>query len=590
MKSSSLTYILSQLWKHISQKRKRHFLILLLLTIVASFAEVISLGAVLPFIGILTQPEKVYTSPWMQGTIHLFDIKSKDELLMPLAAGFAIFALFAGGLRLLLLWYSFRLSNATGSDLSVEVYRRTLYQPYRIHLERSSSEIISGITQKVALATNILISTVSVITSSFLFFSIIATLIVINPFTAILGGISFGLAYMIVALLTKPHLVKNSISIAKEQTNVVKALQEGLGAIRDVLLDGTQKVYISIYQNAVIKLQTANSQNSFMSQAPRYAMETFGMVLISGFVMYLSDRPGGVTEALPVLAMLAIGAQRLLPIMQQIYGNWSVVVGSKAPLTHVIDLLSQPLPVDVNETNQQPMLFNDSIVLNNISFSYRVSNNNTWILDKVNWEIKKGARVGLIGKTGSGKSTILDLIMGLIEPTNGKLLVDGIPIDAKNLRSWQLTVAHVPQSIFLSDGTIAENIAFGVPKELIDKERLLNSVKQASLEELINSKPEGFETIVGERGVKLSGGQRQRIGIARALYKQAKVLIFDEATSALDSETETAVMSSIENLSQDLTIILVAHRISTLKNCHTIVNLEKGKIEGFYTYKELQKN
>ncbi len=590
MKSSSLTYILSQLWKHISQKRKRHFLILLLLTIVASFAEVISLGAVLPFIGILTQPEKVYTSPWMQGAIHLFDIKSKDELLMPLAAGFAIFALFAGGLRLLLLWYSFRLSNATGSDLSVEVYRRTLYQPYRIHLERSSSEIISGITQKVALATSILISTVSVITSSFLFFSIIATLIVINPFTAILGGISFGLAYMIVALLTKPHLVKNSISIAKEQTNVVKALQEGLGAIRDVLLDGTQKVYISIYQNAVIKLQTANSQNSFMSQAPRYAMETFGMVLISGFVMYLSDRPGGVTEALPVLAMLAIGAQRLLPIMQQIYGNWSVVVGSKAPLTHVIDLLSQPLPVDVNETNQQPMFFNDSIVLNNISFSYRVSNNNTWILDKVNWEIKKGARVGLIGKTGSGKSTILDLIMGLIEPTNGKLLVDGIPIDAKNLRSWQLTVAHVPQSIFLSDGTIAENIAFGVPKELIDKERLLNSVKQASLEELINSKPEGFETIVGERGVKLSGGQRQRIGIARALYKQAKVLIFDEATSALDSETETAVMSSIENLSQDLTIILVAHRISTLKNCHTIVNLEKGKIEGFYTYKELQKN
>jgi ABC-type bacteriocin/lantibiotic exporter with double-glycine peptidase domain len=215
MKSSSLFNIITQLWEHISKERKRHFVIPLILTVIASISEIVSLGAVLPFIGILTQPENVFNSPWMQGAIHLLDIQSKEELLSPLVIGFGLFALFAGALRLLLVWYSFRLSNATGSALSVEVYRRTLYQPYRTHIDRSSSKIISGITQKVALATNNLVSTVTVITSSFLFFSIIATLIMLDPVTAFVGGISFGLAYMLVAVVTKSFLVKNSISIAK---------------------------------------------------------------------------------------------------------------------------------------------------------------------------------------------------------------------------------------------------------------------------------------------------------------------------------------------------------------------------------------
>jgi ABC-type multidrug transport system fused ATPase/permease subunit len=588
MESKSLMYILFQIWKHINPKRRQHFIVLLILTIIASLAEVVSLGSVLPFIGILTQPDKVYNSPWMAEFIELFNVRSKDKLLLLLAIGFGTLALLAGVFRLVLVWFSFRLSNATGCDLSVEVYKRTLYQPYLVHLERSSSEIISGITHKVALATSILIATVTVITSLFLFISIIFTLIFIDPITAIVGGVSFGLAYLVVAVVTKPYLIANSIIIAKEQTYVVRALQEGLGAIRDVLLDCNQKVYVGIYKNAVLKLQKSSSQNSFLSQAPRYAMETFGMMLIAGFVIVLSGRPGGVTGALPILAMLGLGAQRLLPIMQQIYGNWSVIIGSMKPMKEVVDLLNQPLPANILSDEHEPMKVSKLIQLKGISFRYKKEMGGTWILNNINLDIEKGSRIGFIGKTGSGKSTILDIIMGLIEPEEGGIIVDGVPIENANIRSWQMAVAHVPQSIFLSDATIAENIAFGVPRDLIDQERLLSSARQASLEELILNKPKGFDTIVGERGVKLSGGQRQRIGIARALYKQATVLIFDEATSALDSETESSVMSSIENLSNDLTIIIVAHRITTLKSCKRIIKIENGKLFGSYSFEELQ--
>ena len=583
--SQSIARLLSRLWNHISPRRRGQFVWLLGITVVSSFAEVVSLSAVLPFIGILTQPEKVFKSPLIAGVAKTLGITSAADLVLPMAIAFATAALVAGGLRLLLLWVSIRLGNATGSDLSIEVYRRTLYQPYSVHVARSSSEIISGITQKVGVATTVLISVVAVITSATLFTAIMTTLLIIDPLIAILATASFGTAYGIIAWQTRHRLVRNSQRIAQEQTQVVKALQEGLGGIRDVLLDGTQNVYCDVYRKAVLQLQRAGGENNFMSQAPRYAMESFGMALIVVFVLVLSYRPGGIGAALPILAVLALGAQRLLPLMQQLYGNWSAVAGSKAAVIDVIELLEQPLPVEANQMEPVPLELNDTISFDNVRFHY--GSNGPWVLDGINLVIPKGARIGFVGSTGSGKSTALDILMGLLEPTQGKIMVDGQPISHELQRAWQRTIAHVPQSIFLADTTIAGNIAFGIPPDQIDFERVRMAAKQARIAEFIESRPEGYSAFVGERGIRLSGGQRQRIGIARALYKQANVLIFDEATSALDNETEQSVMQAIEGLSENLTILIVAHRLTTLKNCDTIVQLEHGKIDTQYTYEQL---
>jgi ABC-type multidrug transport system fused ATPase/permease subunit len=567
--------LLAQLFRHISPRRRFQFGLMIGLTIISSVAEVISLGAVVPFIGILTQPERVFNSPMLSGYIHWMGIRTPGELVLPLAVAFSVAAILAAALRLVLLWVSIRLSNVTGADLSVEVYTKTLYQPYRVHVARNSSEIISGITQKVTAATSVLTSLITVVTSAVLFVALLFTLFFIDPYVAAVAMMCFGAGYGFIAWKTRIRLKRNSQCIAQQQTQVVKTLQEGLGAIRDVLLNGTQAIYSGIYKISIQQLHKATGENQHITLGPRYVMEAMGMILVALFAYSLSNQPGGIGAALPILGALALGAQRLMPLLQQLYGNWSVVAGSQATLKDVLDLLDQPLPPHLNDPLPRPLEFTGEIRFENVFFRY--GEEDAWIVDNFSLTIPKGTRIGFAGKTGSGKSTLLDLFMRLLEPTHGNIVVDGNILTWENSRSWQLAIAHVPQHIYLSDATIAENIAFGVKAQDIDFGLVQEAARQAQLSEFIEGSPLGYDTVVGERGVRLSGGQRQRIGIARALYKKAKILIFDEATSALDMDTENAVMAAIDNLNRELTILMVAHRLSTLQNCDMIVQLESGK-------------
>ena len=577
--------LLKRLWCHIVARRRRQFGLLLVLMLLASFAEILSIGAVLPFLGVLTAPERIFELSVMKPFIKVLSLTAPTQLLLPLTVVFVIATIIAGAMRLLLLWASTRLSYATGADLSISIYRRTLYQPYAIHCARNSSEIINGISNKTNGVIYIITMILTLLSSVAMLVTILIALMFVDPIIALAAFGGFGLIYIVIIRLTRKQLSINSERISRESTNVIKSLQEGLGGIRDVLIDGSQAAYCQIYRNADFPLRRAQGSSSFIGASPRYAMEALGMMLIAMLAYSLARQDDGLSKAIPILGALALGAQRLLPVLQQAYGAWTVIRGGQASLQDAIELLDQPLPDYADQSTIQSLPFMHNISLRRISFRY--SSNSPYVLKQLNLDIAKGARIGFIGTTGSGKSTLLDIIMGLLEPSDGELLIDGQPIRSSNHRSWQAHIAHVPQAIFLADSTIEENIAFGVPKGQIDYLRVRQAAQKAQIADSIESWPEQYQTFVGERGIRLSGGQRQRIGIARALYKQADVIIFDEATSALDNETEQAVMQAIENLSKDLTLLIIAHRLTTLKNCTQIVELGEGRIKRVGSYQEI---
>tara|TARA_B110000008_G_scaffold74441_1_gene75539 strand:- start:3109 stop:4797 length:1689 start_codon:yes stop_codon:yes gene_type:complete len=553
---------------------------------IASTLEVVSVGAVLPFLAVLTAPEQVFQHPLMTPIISYFELTTPNQLVLPLTLIFVVAALVAGSIRLLLLYVMTRLSYATGADLSIKIYNLTLYQEYSTHVSRNSSEVINGIIAKTSTVIgSVIMPIVNLISSSILIISIMSALFVINTSVALMAFIGFGVLYSVIIHFTRIQLNENSQIIADKSTEMIKSLQEGLGGIRDVLIDGTQKFYSDLYKNADLPMRRASGNNAFIGGGPRYALEAVGMTFIALLAYLMSLKNGGMATAIPTLGALALGAQRLLPALQQAYASFSAIRGVEASLQDVLELLEQPLPKYLNETKVVPIKFQREINLSNISFRY--TNEAPFILKNIDLSISKGEKVGFIGETGSGKSTLIDVIMGLLSPSEGTLSIDDKSLDENNHRSWQVHIAHVPQSIYLSDSTIEENIAFGVPAKDIDHLRVREVAKQAQISDMIDNSKDGYQTLVGERGVRLSGGQRQRISIARALYKKADVLIFDEATSALDNETEKEVMKAIEALGGKLTILIIAHRLSTLKTCNRVVKLDKNNAFHISSYEDM---
>ena len=577
----SLRQLLRHLWAHLAPRRRLQLGVLLLVMLASSVAEVLSLAAVLPFLAVLANPEGLWNQPLVQQWAPWLGIASGEALLLPITVAFAVAALAAGAIRMLNLWLNGRLAAAIGSDLSCEAYRRTLYQPYAMHLTRNSSELIASLSTDVSRVIGQVLNPMLLLVSSGLIAaSLVATLLAIDWAIALGAGLVVALVYVSSMAANQAPLQRLGMQQVLLNRCLIQALQEGIGAIRDVLLNGHQSFYAATYSQADRPMRRAGADSSFLSTYPRLVLEPVGMALI-GAAGYALVRQEGVSRALPLLGALALGAQRLLPMAQKVYEGWAQTCSAKTSVATVLQLLDQPLPATSHLSQADPLPLRRAIRLEGVRFRYGPQL--AEVLQGLDLEIRRGERIGLIGSTGSGKSTTLDLLMGLLQPMTGRIVVDDQnlhdPSHPQLLAAWRAAIAHVPQSIYLADRSIAENIAFGVPRDQINQEQLRRAAEQAQIASFIESSPQGYASNVVERGIRLSGGQRQRIGIARALYKQAQVLVFDEATSALDTATEQAVMQAIEGLSRDLTIVMIAHRLSTVELCDRIILLDHGVVK-----------
>ncbi len=580
-----LSEAIFELWRSLTRRRRRQLVLVVLIMVAASIAEVFSLGMIVPFLALLTAPDKVMANPLAHALLAGLPGASAQGLVIWATAAFCFAAIASAAVRILLLYVSTRYSRALGADLSLQIYRRTLYQPYRVHISRNSSEIINGVTHKTnVLISNVLQPLLTVASSVLILIGILGALFAISWSITLSALLVLGIIYAVIMQVTRARMQQDSRVVADESTQVVKALQEGLGGIRDVLIDGTQETFSTIYEVSDRRMRAAQARAILSSGSPRFAIEGLGMVFIALLAVGMS-RGGADPGVVPVLGALALGSQRLLPIAQQAYAAVSLVRASEASFVDVLDLLRQPMPELASAGRAEPLPFHTALELRHVHFSYAPGGEA--VLKDLSLVIPRGSRLGIFGPTGGGKSTLLDVLMGLLEPTEGSVLVDGVKVDASTQPGWRRHIAHVPQSIYLSDASIAENIAFGVPAGKVDLDRVREAARMAQIGAVIDTWPEGYRTVVGERGVRLSGGQRQRIGIARALYKQADFIVLDEATSALDNDTERELMQAIDALSRDLTLVMVAHRLTTLQHCDLLVEVVGGRVVRTGSYAEL---
>ena len=569
-------YQINKLFKHLKINRRYQLFFVFLIMILASFAELISLGSVFPFLGVLLTPEKIWNYSIIQYFVPILGIKEPKELAFHITFLFCVAAIFAGLIRLILLHFQIKLGHAIGSDISIKVFDSVLAQPYQNHLNQNTSEIIAAVTAKTnSVVYQTILPHLVILNSLTTIIIILIGASIVAPYITLISLLSFGTIYLFIIFFVKRNLLNYGNKVSKEQTNVVKALQEGLGGIRHVIIDNLKKIYVKLYRDSDIPLRSSIASVEIISGSPRFYVEALGLTLIAIMTYQLSKSHNGIIDIIPLLGALALSAQRLLPAVQNIYSSVSSILSGVVSLRDVLDLLDKEQIKD-RSSSKKEIKFNNRIQLDKISFKY--GKEEKFIFKNLSLSILKGQHILIVGPTGSGKSTLLDIIMGLVKPSTGSIMIDGIKIRESNIKSWQNKIAHVPQTTFLTDSTVLENIAFGVESKNIDIEKVKIAAKKANLDSLINSWPKKFNTKVGERGVKISGGQRQRIAIARALYKSADVIIFDEATNALDLKTENQVNENIQSLSKDLTIIVVTHRMNNKIKYDQVINLNRLEI------------
>jgi ATP-binding cassette subfamily B protein len=575
--TKSYLRLLSKLWFHIEQKKRKGFLMLVVLVLLNSFTEALSIALLFPFLTIFSNPEIVKKNNYFSSILDDLGLYELDKILLFLTILFVIVIVITAILRYVTLWYQSKISFEIGADLGIKAFRNVIYKKYIKQISKNSSDIIALISIRVSgVIFSVLMPVVVIFNSFFLILTIFVTLYIVNPLIAILLLSGFGITYLVIVYFTKSSLSNESLILKNESTRVIKILQESLGGIRDIIIDSSQKVHLSFFEKSVRSLRTSEGRINFIGNSPRYGIEGISLILVAIFSYRLWSSSGGINNTIPTIGTILFGAQRMLPLMQQIYVSYSGIKAGVSSFTEVIDSLEDTNDeLNIADQDFSKLSFCESIELKNIT--YRYSENSPNVLQNINLKIKKGEKIGIIGETGSGKSTLLDIIMGLLEPTEGSIYIDGTLLFDSKIHAWQKNISHVPQAIFLTDSSIKENITLSINDKVTDEKLLHQSIKISQLNDLIDLY--GIDSSVGERGIKISGGQRQRIGIARALYKDSELLILDEATSALDEKTESKIIEQLGQLRSNKTILFISHRTNTLKFCDRIVAVKNKNLE-----------
>ncbi len=571
-----------------AQKKKLLYLQFLLLAI--AILELVGVASVIPYLSILANPALINDNPVISNFYKMVGSDSLNNFMLMMGGGVLILVIFSGLFSILGMRLITRYSQYIGQEFSVRLYNFYLRQPYLFHAENNSAELMAKITQEANRITfHVLYPLLQINAKLISAVIILSGLFVIDPLLALASALIFGIAYLLIYTLVKTRLSNNGKSITVENKRRFKAMSEGFGGIKDIILLNKKEHYGAIFSDSSFNLAKVTANNQVISAIPRYFLEILAFGSILSLTLYHVFNNGDFKAVIPVLSLYAIAGFKLLPAFQQIYGG---VANIKAGMSAFNSLKSQLIVAKQGGNNKGIALEKDfclgDIEVKNVSFSYPSSS--TYVLEDLNLTIPKNKTIGLAGPSGSGKTTTIDIILGLIEPESGCVSVGNVNVNLTNIDLWRQCIGYVPQTIFLSDATIAENIAFGVEKHLISMEKVNEALRMANLFEFVCSQPDGVHTLVGERGAQLSGGQMQRVGIARALYNDASVLILDEATSALDGITESEVMKAIANLSHHKTIIIIAHRLSTLKSCDSIMLFDKGRVVDHASFDQLMKS
>ncbi|WP_201610395.1 ABC transporter ATP-binding protein [Psychrobacter submarinus] len=585
--------VIKQLFSLLTDKQLKQFYILQVLVVVMAFTELLGIASIAPFMALVGDISILEREGFFAEVYQLSGLNDPIDFLFYTGVIVLVMLTFSTIVSMFTIWKLSIFGARIGTEIADRLYTYYMQQNWQFHASGSSAQLTKQVSTEAARISGSIIQPLVQMNAKLvlaLFISI--SIIIYDPLIAILGLFIFSLAYYLLYRLVRKKLVSNGQKLSQVATDRFRLMNEGFGGIKDVLLLNRSHDFVDRFQDSGKVFARAQGTNIAISQVPRYFIEliAFG-AMISLVLVLIKLHSGNLGEVLPILAVYALAAFKLLPALQQIYSSISQIKGNLAAFEAVKDDLEQSFEnrktIDCNSTSK-PIHLRKSVTLNNLEFSYPGKDRPA--VKRVNMTIPANSVVGLVGSSGSGKSTLIDLLLGLLIPQQGNLRIDDVTINKENKRAWQDLLGFVPQSIFLSEGSIAENIAFGLPVNEIDIDQVMNAVTLAHLDELVRELPNGVDTKVGERGVQLSGGQRQRIGIARALYHKAEVLVFDEATSALDGLTEKIVMDAIHDFSGKKTIIMIAHRLKTVQKCDIIYLMKQGSIIDSGTYEELVNN
>jgi ABC-type multidrug transport system fused ATPase/permease subunit len=558
-----------------------------------SFIDALGVASILPFVAILSNPQIIETNTiinFFYRESSILGVTNISQFLF--LFGVVVFILLISSLiiRSLAQYFQMRFALIREYTIGRRLIEGYLHQPYTWFLNRHSADLGKNILSEVGgVIGGIIIPIISLISNSLIALVLLILCILVNPTLSLMVGLVLIFFYGCVYYFVKSFLAKAGAQKVQANQDRFKAISEALGAIKEVKVGGLEQVYIERFAKPAQSYAISKSLSSIIEFLPRYFIEAVafgGMILLILILMAQGNR---FENIIPIIAFYTFAGYRLIPALQAIYGTLTVIRSSKAGLDYVHKDFMNLQPYETNSKPVSSIPLKQSITFNKINFNY--PNNKHATLKNINLEIPAFSKVGIVGPTGSGKTTVVDIILGLLDPSEGLFSVDNNPINHKNKRSWQKSIGYVPQQIYLFDSSIEENIAFGIDNKNINNEAVKKASKIANLHDfVIKELPNHYQTTIGERGVRLSGGQRQRIGIARALYHNPHVLIFDEATSALDNVTDEIVMDAINNLGDKMTIILIAHRLNTIRNCDKIFLLENGELKDQGSYNSLKKS